>query len=56
MIIKMNVLEINNLVLAYLGDSVYETYIRFNLIQKGYNHVKKLQEKVLKVKLKYLKN
>lgn len=47
MIIKMNVLEINNLVLAYLGDSVYETYIRFNLIQKGYNHVKNLQEKSL---------
>ena len=43
----MNVLEINNLVLAYLGDSVYETYIRFNLIQKGYNHVKNLQEKSL---------
>ena len=47
MIIKMNVLEINDLVLAYLGDSVYETYIRFNLIKKGYNHVKKLQEKSL---------
>jgi len=43
----MNVLEINNLALAYLGDSVYETYIREHLIKLGLNHVKDLQEKSL---------
>ena len=47
MIIKMNLLEINSLVLAYLGDSIYENYIRLHLIQQGYNHVKTLQEKSL---------
>ena len=43
----MNVLEVNSLVLAYLGDTVYENYIRLYLIKKGYNHVKDLQEKSL---------
>lgn len=43
----MNILEVNSLVLAYLGDSVYENYIRLHLIKLGYNHVKKLQEKSL---------
>ncbi len=33
----MNLKEINPLVLAYLGDSVYETYIRlFFLVKKKY--------------------
>lgn len=41
----MNVLEVNVLVLAYLGDSVYEKYIREYLISFGINHVKELQEK-----------
>ena len=45
--IKMNVLEVNSLVLAYLGDTVYENYVRLYLIKKGYNHVKTLQEKSL---------
>lgn len=40
----MNTIEVNSLVLAYLGDSVYENYIRLYLIKKGINHVKKLQE------------
>ena len=31
----MNVLEINNLTLAYLGDSVYEEYVREHLINLG---------------------
>ena len=39
----MNALEINSLVLAYLGDTVYENYVRFYLIEKGINHVQKLQ-------------
>ena len=43
----MNVLEVNSLVLAYLGDTVYENYVRLYLIKKGYNHVKTLQEKSL---------
>ncbi len=40
----MTVKEINSLVLAYLGDAVYETFIRTYLIQKGYPTVKELQE------------
>ena len=43
----MNVLEINVLVLAYLGDTVYEGYIRRYLIDLGMNHVKELQEKAV---------
>ena len=40
----MKTIEINSLVLAYLGDTVYENYIRLYLIKKGINHVKELQE------------
>lgn len=40
----MNVLEINSLTLAYLGDAVYESYVREYLIKKGLSHVKELQE------------
>ena len=43
----MNYLEINSLVLAYLGDTVYENYVRLYLIKQGLNHVKTLQEKSL---------
>ncbi|MBQ8891954.1 MAG: ribonuclease III [Bacilli bacterium] len=43
----MNVLEVNSLVLAYLGDSVYENYVRDYLIKSGINHVKELQEESL---------
>ncbi len=39
----MNVLEVNSLVLAYLGDSIYESYIREYLIKKGISHVNDLQ-------------
>ncbi|MDO4962497.1 MAG: ribonuclease III domain-containing protein [bacterium] len=38
----------NVLVLAYLGDSIYETYIRLYLIEKGICKVKELQEKSIK--------
>ena len=44
----MNPIEVNNLVLAYLGDTVYENYVRLHLINKGINHVKDLQEESLK--------
>lgn len=38
----------NVLVLAYLGDSIYETYIRTYLIETGICKVKKLQEEAIK--------
>ena len=39
----MNVLEINVLVLAYLGDTIYENYVRHYLIGKGIGNVNDLQ-------------
>ena len=36
--------EINSLVLAYLGDTIYEDYIREYLIKKGLGNVHELQE------------
>ena len=39
----MNVLEINVLVLAYLGDTIYENYVRRYLINKGIGNVNDLQ-------------
>lgn len=39
----MNVLEINVLVLAYLGDTIYENYVRHFLISKGIGNVNSLQ-------------
>lgn len=41
----MNLLEVNVLVLAYLGDTIYENYIRHHLISLGINHVNELQTK-----------
>lgn len=38
----------NNLVLAYLGDAVYELYIREYLINNGYAKVNDLQNESLK--------
>lgn len=43
----MNVLEINSLVLAYLGDAIYETYVRKHLINKGIANVNDLQTESL---------
>ena len=37
--------EINSLVLAYLGDTIYENYIRKYLISLGINNVNELQKK-----------
>lgn len=39
----MNVLEVNVLVLAYLGDTIYENYVRHYLVNKGINNVNSLQ-------------
>ncbi len=39
----MNVLEINVLVLAYLGDTIYENYVRRYLINKKIGNVNSLQ-------------
>lgn len=39
----MNILEINVLVLAYLGDTIYENYIRKYLVLKGFSNVNDLQ-------------
>ncbi len=41
--VKMNVLEMNVLVLAYLGDTIYEDYVRKHLILSGIGNVKDLQ-------------
>lgn len=38
----------NVLALAYLGDSVYEVYIRKYLIDKGISNVNELQESAIK--------
>lgn len=43
----MNVKEINTLVLAYLGDTIYENYVRKHFIKLGISNVKELQEKVI---------
>ncbi len=43
----MNILEINVLVLAYLGDTIYENYVRRHLISLGINHVNDLQIKAV---------
>ena len=39
---------INVLALAYLGDSVYEVYIREYLIKQGIQNVNELQEQAIK--------
>ncbi len=43
----MNLLEINVLVLAYLGDTVYENYVREFLINKGIGNVNDLQKEAI---------
>ena len=40
--------EINSLVLAYLGDTIYEDYIREYLIKKGIANVNDLQKESVK--------
>ena len=43
----MNLLEINVLVLAYLGDTIYEDYVRLFLIKKGIANVNDLQKEAV---------
>lgn len=45
----MNEKEINVLVLAYLGDTVYEQFVRRYFIDKGISHVKDLQTLVIPI-------
>ncbi len=40
--------EINSLVLAYLGDTIYEDYIREYLIRSGIGNVNDLQKESIK--------
>ena len=40
--------NINSLALAYLGDSIYEVYIRIHLIEKGLVKVNDLQKQAIK--------
>ena len=44
----MNVMEVNVLVLAYLGDSIYENYVRKFLINSGIGNVNDLQKESIK--------
>lgn len=41
----MDVREINVLVFAYLGDTIYENYVRKYLVLSGIGHVDALQKK-----------
>ena len=43
----MNILEINVLVLAYLGDTIYENYVRKHLILAGISNVNLLQKEAV---------
>lgn len=44
----MNINQINALALAYLGDGVYELYIRHFLIKSGINKANDLQKEAVK--------
>lgn len=46
--IKVKTIEVNSLVLAYLGDTVYEGYVRRYLIDKGISNVNDLQKEAVK--------
>lgn len=47
-VIFLKTIEMNSLVLAYLGDTIYENYVRKFLIRKGISHVDKLQKEAVK--------
>ncbi len=47
MVIKMDVQLINVITLAYLGDAVYEVYVRDYLIKKGIAKVEDLQKEAI---------
>lgn len=43
----MKTIEINSLVLAYYGDSIYENYVRHYLILQNIATIKELQQKAV---------
>ena len=45
--IEVNALEVNVLVLAYLGDTIYENYVRKFLINKKIGNVNDLQKEAV---------
>lgn len=47
-VVVLSVIEVNSLVLAYLGDTIYENYVRKFLIGQGYAHVDELQKSAVK--------
>lgn len=44
----MDVREVNVLVLAYLGDTIYENYVRHFLVKNGISNVNDLQKAAVK--------
>ena len=50
----MQTKEINVLVLAYLGDTIYENYIRRFLINRGIGNVNDLQKEAIISSLSYV--
>lgn len=42
-------LQYNGLTLAYIGDAVYETYVRQKMIEQGYHNVDSLHQNVIKL-------
>lgn len=46
--IVLKVVEVNSLVLAYLGDTIYENYVRHYLVKKNIGHVDLLQKEAVR--------
>jgi len=46
--IFMDLNTINVIALAYLGDSIYEVYVRENLLKNGYSKVDDMQKEAVK--------
>ena len=44
----MDVRTLNGLTLAYIGDAVYETYVRKHMVNLGYTKVNSLHKHVIK--------
>lgn len=44
----LDVRQVNSLVLAYIGDAIYENYIRHFLVSKGIGNVDSLQKEAIK--------
>jgi len=48
LISSLDAKQINSLVLAYIGDCVYENYVRHYLVSKGIGNVDSLQKEAIK--------